>query len=467
MKTISKSLLSAALILSMGAATAQTNLSFDKIRVAGSSTVELRQGPANSIAFEDEESTGLERFYSVSNDGWLNVTGKAGDDIIVTAPVITRIDLAGTGKLETDSVFKANEIDLRVSGVGKIEMNLESEKIITLISGAGKVELEGTTNILNIDISGAGKVDAEQMKAKEATINISGSGKSLVNVSDVLTSNISGSGSVYYVARPTTINTNVSGSGKVGDAAVVVKDTTKITMGKIKLLIVDEEGKNVKLEFEDAYNSYKSKLKAHWAGFELGYNLLMDDNFENKAPVGYEYLDQKWEKSIAVNFNLVDYEIDLYRKNIMLVTGLGFTINNYRFSSQSYLVPGVDSVVAYTDPSVNVTKNKLVAQYLTVPLLIEFNTSLNPKKTFHIALGMIGGVRIASHGKLITEKDGDEVKSKYYDQYNLNPWRYDATVRLGYRGFTVFGSYDMAGLFKDNKGPEVYPLTVGLRLVGW
>jgi len=157
----------------------------------------------------------------------------------------------------------------------------------------------------------------------------------------------------------------------------------------------------------------------------------------------------------------------LYRKNIMLVTGLGFTINNYRFDSQAYLIPGVDSVTSEIDPNATVKKNKLVAQYLTVPLLIEFNTSQNPKKTFHFAFGMIGGIKLASHGKLIKEANGDEVKSKYYDQYNLNPWRYDATVRLGYRGFTVFGSYNMAGLFENNKSPELYPLTVGLKLVGW
>ena len=115
----------------------------------------------------------------------------------------------------------------------------------------------------------------------------------------------------------------------------------------------------------------------------------------------------------------------------------------------------------------NLKKNKLVASYLTVPLLLEFNTSQNADKTVHLAVGVIGGLRIGSHLKLVKEEGNRESKSKVFDDFNLNPFRYDATVRLGYRNFTVFGSYNMAGLFKDNKGPELYPVTVGLRVIGW
>jgi hypothetical protein len=467
MKPIKSLILLATLAYSLGTVNAQSNLSFNKIRLSGGATVELKQGNSNSISFADSSRQGIEKVYTTTSNGWINISGKPGDEILVSATLISQIDISGVGKIESDELFKTNNLELNVSGTGKIELNVEAEKINCAISGSGKIELNGTADALDVQISGSGKVDAENLKAKTVIVNISGSGKALVNPIEVLNSNISGSGSVYYVSEPPAITETISGSGKVKDADVIVTDTTRITLGKKKLLFVDDEGKSVRLEFKDAVESYKSKLKSHWAGFELGINMLVDDQLNTKPLPGYEFLDQRWEKSIAVNFNLYDYEINLYRKNIMLVTGIGFTINNYRFTSQSYLVAGADSVIAYTDPSVDVQKNKLVANYLTVPLLIEFNTSQNPKKTAHIAFGIIGGVKIASHGKIITEKNGNEVKTKFYDQYNLNPWRYDATVRLGYRGFTVFGSYDMASVFKKNKGPEVSPMTVGLRLVGW
>lgn len=128
----------------------------------------------------------------------------------------------------------------------------------------------------------------------------------------------------------------------------------------------------------------------------MGVNLLMDDNFSNTAPEGYEFLDQRPEKSIALNFNVADYELDLYRKNIMLVTGIGFSIQNYRFNSDAYLAPDSSNVTSIGDPSFTLSKNKLVTGYINVPLLLEFNTSENPKKTFHFAFGVIGGVRVHS-----------------------------------------------------------------------
>ena len=151
----------------------------------------------------------------------------------------------------------------------------------------------------------------------------------------------------------------------------------------------------------------------------------------------------------------------------MLVTGIGFSINNFRFNSDAYLAPDADSVVAVSDSSLNLTKNKLVAQYINVPLLIEFNTSENPKRTVHFATGVIGGVRVGSHVKMVKSTNGEESKIKIYDDFNLNPFRCDATVRMGYRNFTVFASYGLLELFKDNKGPDMVPFTAGIKFIGW
>ncbi len=467
MKSLSFSIIVTMFLMISDSGYGQGELSFDKIRIAGAASVELKQGENNSITSGDENSVPGTALYTVTSDGWLVVNGRKGDELNVTARRIRKIDIAGAGKLESDGQISEKEIDILVSGVGKVELDLQSEKVHASISGTGKIELKGSTNNLDIDISGAGKVDAEQLRTASCNANISGSGKCLLNVTDVLTTNISGSGSVYYVSLPATVNKNISGSGKVADANTNVQDTTKISFGKRKLLIVDEAGKNIRQGFKESVMSKPSKVKSHWAGFELGVNMLADSDYKTSAPEGYDFLKLKTGKSIAVNFNMVDFEIDLYRKNIMLVTGLGFTINNYRFKSQSYLLPGTDSVIAFMDPSVDVKKNKLVVNYITVPLLLEFNTSRNPDRTVHFAAGIIGGLRVGSHVKLVKEINGDNTKSKTRDDFNLNPWRYDATVRLGYRNFTVFGSYGLAGLFKNDIKPELNPVTVGVRLAGW
>jgi len=151
----------------------------------------------------------------------------------------------------------------------------------------------------------------------------------------------------------------------------------------------------------------------------------------------------------------------------MLVTGLGFTLNNWRFTSDSYLAPDTSEVVAIGDPSFTLSKNKLVTNYINVPLLLEFNTSQNKKKTFHFATGVIGGARIQSRLKLVEDSGDSEIKHKIYDDFNTNPWKVDATVRLGYRNFTVFCNYGLTPFFKADKDPELHAMTVGVRLIGW
>jgi hypothetical protein len=462
MKTISK--LTAILVtLFAMSANGQTEFNFDKIKIAGSASVELKQGETNAVSGEGD----VKGVYTMGDNGWLIINGKKGDEIAVTARQIKKIDLAGSGKLETEGVFKADKIDILVSGIGKVEMDLDVTEVESKISGTGKIELKGKADQLRIDISGAGKVDAENLKSKNGIVNISGSGKCLVNVIDELTTNISGSGSVYYVTTPAKLNKNITGIGKVGDANTSVQDTTKIMLRKKKLLLIDDEGENVRQSFKEALSKKSQGLSSHWAGFELGVNMLADSDFNTDAPEGYDYLKLRTEKSIAVNFNLLNYDINLVKKHVMLVTGLGFTINNYRFKSDSYLLPATDSVIAFLDPSIDVKKNKLVANYLTVPLLLEFNTSSNPNRTVHLAMGVIGGLRLGSHVKLVKEVNGDDTKTKIRDDFNLNPWRYDATVRVGYRNFTLFGSYGLTSLFDKDKGPEVSPLTLGVKLVGW
>lgn len=467
MKTIKTALLITCAIGFTLISNAQQTFKFDKIRVAGPASVELRQGDVPGVSFEDNDANGnINNIASTTEDGWLIING-VNDDVIVTANTLVKIDISGPGSLETQETFKAGEIELAVTGSGKIEMDLQAVKVKAIISGAGKIELMGSADDLSVDISGVGKVDAEDMKVKTCNATISGSGKCLVDVTDELSSNITGSGSVYYVTKPAVLNTNITGAGKIADVNTTEQDTTRIIFGKKKVLIVDGKGSDVRIGFKDTVLTCEEKVKSHWAGFEMGVNLLMNDDFSNSAPAGYEFLDQRAEKSIALNFNLADFELKLYRKYIMLVTGVGFGISNYRFKSDAYLAPDSGNVVAFGDPSFTLSKNKLVTSHVIVPLLLEFNTSENADKTFHLAAGVLGGYRIHSHLKLVYDSGSNEVKNKIYDDFNINPFRLDATVRLGYRNFTIFGSYGLTDFFKSGKDPELHALTVGVKLVGW
>jgi hypothetical protein len=97
--------------------------------------------------------------------------------------------------------------------------------------------------------------------------------------------------------------------------------------------------------------------------------------------------------------------------------------------------------------------------------MLEFNTSQDNDRSFHVAAGVIGGWKMGSIVKQKWEDQNDKHQARRKSDFNLSPFTLDATARVGYKNFTVFATYGLTSLFEKNKGPEVYPVTVGLQIV--
>jgi hypothetical protein len=102
-----------------------------------------------------------------------------------------------------------------------------------------------------------------------------------------------------------------------------------------------------------------------------------------------------------------------------------------------------------------------------VPLLLQFNSSKYDHNSFHVAAGALVSYKFNSHLKLVYNDEGDREKTKRRDEYNIEPFRTDLTLRIGYSFATVYASYAVTELFKNNRGPELHPFTVGISLVNW
>jgi hypothetical protein len=96
--------------------------------------------------------------------------------------------------------------------------------------------------------------------------------------------------------------------------------------------------------------------------------------------------------------------------------------------------------------------------------MLEFNTSADSDKSFYLAAGVVGGVRMTSKTKREGEFEGKDFKEKVKGQYNLNPFKLDAAVRLGYNDWGVFANYSLLSLFEEGTTTDLYPLTFGLSL---
>ncbi|TAH44338.1 MAG: hypothetical protein EYC69_00615 [Bacteroidetes bacterium] len=429
---------------------------FSSISIAAHGHIFLSQGAQQSVVFTSGEN--VDNAMIVVKNGVLLVNAKSGNEIEITMPSLEKISIGGKGVVDGRTPFNTEDLKLDISGDGKINLEINSKKVDVNISGLGKVVLRGTASESNFNISGSGKVEAIDLKTSKCNANISGLGKCSIDVTDQLISNISGSGAVTYKTKPANFEENISGVGKTTiHSEIPTGDTTRLSFGSKEILIIDEPDA-LKLQ-------RRTEPRPIWAGFEFGFNsyLSKDGNFD--LPAGFSGLELRQEKSISVSLNLLQKNFEIAKSNLWFFTGLGINWNNYRFDNNiSILSANPISTFADTNSTIKYEKSKLVASYLTAPIMFEYFTGRDKKRAFHIGAGAMLGLRIGSHTKQKYEQDGKTYKPKTHDDFNLNPFRYGFRVALGYGGFNLFADYYASTLFKENKGPSLYPVAIGITL---
>jgi hypothetical protein len=246
-------------------------------------------------------------------------------------------------------------------------------------------------------------------------------------------------------------------------------DTTRFKVGTMEFIIVDNDTSVVDYDEnweegdeEPPKDDNKKKDLTYWSGFDVGVNMLMNNQFEPKFTEEHLLMDPA--KSFSYSFNFFEQRLRFGTDHVGLVTGLGFTHSRFGFSNDRLrLASNADSTYGMIDSALvnGFNLNQLRVSYFNIPVLLHFNTSKDPKKNFHVSMGIIGGVRIASKMKYKYDVLGGESKDKTKGRYNLNAFQASLTARMGYRNFGVFANFDMLPLFETGASTVAKPLTFG------
>jgi len=235
----------------------------------------------------------------------------------------------------------------------------------------------------------------------------------------------------------------------------------------------------------------RKRFNGHWAGVEIGIGGYVTPDFNMNFYPAYPYVNLNTARSLTVNLNPFEINANLCKNHFGFTTGIGFQINNYYFTDNYVMLKDSSALVAYQVQDANgnpvsIKVNKMVTSYLNIPLLFEYQT--NPFRrvsSFHVALGVIAGVRIGTYTKQIyhdkdvtyylVDDNGKKVASYEVDHYvvqqrgayHLAPFKLDAAFRIGWSHLNLYATYSLTEMFQKNQGPELYPFTVGITLLGW
>ncbi len=182
----------------------------------------VKQGDVQEVRVEGKQNIIDELERDIRNGIWEIETRDCVRDIgnmkiFITIPEIRELTIAGSGEIFGENVFIVQDVELRISGSGNMDLAMEGDDYEVIITGSGNVKLEGLADELDLKITGSGDVAAFKLDALRARIEITGSGNAEVLVQDELDVKISGSGDVRYKGSPS-LDVNISGSGRVVDA---------------------------------------------------------------------------------------------------------------------------------------------------------------------------------------------------------------------------------------------------------
>lgn len=226
-----------------------------------------------------------------------------------------------------------------------------------------------------------------------------------------------------------------------------------------------------------------SRFITNWGGVDIGFSGYSDKtNYAAATADGYlinrpglpslskDDFKLKTGKSVNINIWIVMQQLNLVKQNVSLKYGLGLELNNYRYkSSISYKE---DGLVPYTNgnitnkpfifrDSISFSKNKLAADYLTVPVMLNFATNNwgENKRGFNLAFGVSFGYLYSQRNK---QKSGDRGKEKNKGDYDLEKFKFAYVGEIGFGSIKLYASYSPRSIYEHSL--DMRPFNFGFRL---
>ena len=233
------------------------------------------------------------------------------------------------------------------------------------------------------------------------------------------------------------------------------------------VVIIRKNGKNDTTDKQITISNNKrkssSKVSTNWWIVDLGFANYNDNtNYVSAAAQSFapglneDHFKLRTGKSVNVNIWLFMQRMRLV-KGVNLKYGLGLELNNYRFDDKQIRFQENPTLVVLDPEYKDLKKNKLAADYVTVPIMLNFNLTPDRKQGFGFSAGVSGGYLYSSRQKI---KAGDE--SKLRDDFDLRKWKLSYIGELNLGPVRLYGSYALKSMWE--KGLDQTPYSIGIRL---
>jgi hypothetical protein len=181
--------------------------------------------------------------------------------------------------------------------------------------------------------------------------------------------------------------------------------------------------------------------------FDLGFSRYLDQGSFTLSPANAN-LDFMPAKTSNVGFDFFQFKYkpsDKFRFYI----GAGLDWNHIRLNNNVTFQKNQATLTA-TQEAISFTKNRFSSRYLRIPIGFDFTKTIQNDNKLHLVLGPEFGFLL--NGK-VKQESKERGKEKFKDDYNFNPFRYGAFVRVGYKAMGIYTKYYFNDVFAKGQGP--------------
>lgn len=246
---------------------------------------------------------------------------------------------------------------------------------------------------------------------------------------------------------------------------------------------VKSDSNTVVMSRNDRQRKQNSKVSTNYFVLDLGFANYNDQtNYANAGsylvnrPGSPAFSENDFKlkagKSINVNIWFFMQRLSLVKRNVNLKYGLGLELNNYRFKSPlTFRENGTIPYTAGTQTtgpfifrdSIAFSKNKLAADYLTVPLMLNFaSNNASKNKGISVSVGVSAGYLYSQRNK---QKSDERGKQKNKGEYDLERFKLSYVGELGIGPVRLYGSYSPKSMFDHSL--DIRPYNLGFRFSNW
>lgn len=278
-----------------------------------------------------------------------------------------------------------------------------------------------------------------------------------------------------------------SAANAQSDSGNVSKGVDTIRIGNIVIIKEDkknddEEKVSTNITFKTKRAKKLSNVSTNWGIIDFGFTNYTDKtnyaatgtylyNRPGAVPLAPSDFNLNDGKSSNVNIWLFMQRINLVHHHVNLKYGFGIETNNYRYKSAAnisylernpYITNQATSAVIIRD-SILFSKNKLAADYVVVPLMLNFLTNPEYKnKGLGVSIGVSMGYLYNSRNKQISAERG---KLKNRGDYDLEHFKFSYVAEVALGPIKLYGSYSPNSFYQY--GLDMRPYSFGLRLSNW